>query len=80
MIPVKILPDIFGTGIPGMLEHEVIQLVAIELVMVVVVEIIPFKSIIGFGLKLLLVVVVVPEEEIQPELLDSVILVIVANA
>ena len=81
MIPVKILPDIFGTGIPGMLEHEVIQLVAIELVMVVVVEIIPFKSIIGFGLKLLLVVVlVVLEEEIQPELLDSVILVIVANA
>ena len=68
MIPVK-TPDIFGTGIPGMLEHE--ELAAIELVMVVVVEIIPFKSITEFGLKLVVL------EVLQ---LDSVILVIVANA
>ena len=73
MIPVK-TPDIFGTGIPGMLEHEELA-AAIELVMVVVVEIIPFKSIIEFGLKL--VVVVVLDEILH---LDSVILVIVVNA
>ena len=62
-----------------MLEHEELQ-VAIELVMVVVVEIIPFKSIIEFGLKLFVVLlVVVLEEVLLPELADSVILVIVAN-
>ena len=83
MIPVKILPDIFGIGIPGMLEHEEELVDTIELVMVgiVMVEItFPFKSIIEFGLKLFVVLlVVVLEEVLLPELEDSVILVIVAN-
>ena len=66
-----------------MLEHEEELVDTIELVMVgiVMVEIIfPFKSIIEFGLKLFVVLlVVVLEEVLLPELADSVILVIVAN-
>lgn len=66
-----------------MLEHEEELVDTIELVMVgiVIVEIIfPFKSIIEFGLKLFVVLlVVVLEEVLLPELADSVILVIVAN-
>ena len=66
-----------------MLEHEEELVDTIELVMVgiVMVEMIfPFKSIIEFGLKLFVVLlVVVLEEVLLPELADSVILVIVAN-
>ena len=66
-----------------MLEHEEELVDTIELVMVgiVMVEItFPFKSIIEFGLKLFVVLlVVVLEEVLLPELADSVILVIVAN-
>ena len=66
-----------------MFEHEEELVDTIELVMVgiVMVEIIfPFKSIIEFGLKLFVVLlVVVLEEVLLPELADSVILVIVAN-
>ena len=66
-----------------MLEHEEELVDTIELVMVgiVMVEMMfPFKSIIEFGLKLFVVLlVVVLEEVLLPELADSVILVIVAN-
>ena len=66
-----------------MLEHEEELVDTIELVMVgiVMVEItFPFKSIIEFGLKLFVVLlVVVLEEVLLPQLADSVILVIVAN-
>ena len=66
-----------------MLEHEEELVDTIELVMVgiVMVEItFPFKSIIEFGLKLFVVLlVVVLEEVLLPQLEDSVILVIVAN-
>ena len=66
-----------------MLEHEEELVDTIELVMVgiVMVEMMfPFKSIIEFGLKLFVVLlVVVLEEVLLPQLADSVILVIVAN-